>query len=349
MIEQGRILEDEEFVVGGLAPSFMPETGYEYIAGVSGWPRPITPGLLGGSTYESLPSQYPPQFGMPPNYDAAPEDPVYGAPVDAPPTLASIPFPVEPYKPFPSLPPRSVRLSPTSPTFLDYFDPTADPDPELARFNFEKGGYGFLSAPDTDMGREVRLANQGLFVDDAARAYLELGGPDWWADAQATPKYSPIDLDVASGSYRFPDLETDSKYYDPVTDDWTKTWEEVAQESAAQYAKDMATYDREYAEYLEDLSAYTNYLQSLGYSTYEDLSSNSDNFGPAELTPLPVGYGLVPRSVDPIYDIVEGGIVDAGPVMETPIGIGQTPTGPIYGIVEGGIVDAGPVMETPYG
>ena len=25
MIEQGRILEDEEFNVGGLAPSFMPE------------------------------------------------------------------------------------------------------------------------------------------------------------------------------------------------------------------------------------------------------------------------------------------------------------------------------------
>jgi len=48
MNEQGKILEDEEFYLGGLAPSFMPESGYEYIAGVSGWPRPITPGLLGG-------------------------------------------------------------------------------------------------------------------------------------------------------------------------------------------------------------------------------------------------------------------------------------------------------------
>lgn len=45
---QPKILEDEEFYAGGLAPSFMPESGYEYIAGVSGWPRPITPGLLGG-------------------------------------------------------------------------------------------------------------------------------------------------------------------------------------------------------------------------------------------------------------------------------------------------------------
>lgn len=83
MIEQGRILEDEEFNVGGLAPSFMPESGYEYIAGVSGWPRPITPGLLGGSTaVDFIPPEYPGQFGMPPDYDAPPEDPVYDAPIE---------------------------------------------------------------------------------------------------------------------------------------------------------------------------------------------------------------------------------------------------------------------------
>ena len=319
---QPKILEDEDFYVGGLAPSFMPESGYEYIAGVSGWPRPITPGLLGGPGGGSGGPGTPGQVTPPEVESEVPpwEPPVYDVPVDAPPALASIPFPIEPSKPWGGLPPRSVRLSPTSASFLDYWNPKADPDPEFARFNFEKGGYGFLSSPNTDAGREVRLANQGIFVDDAARAYLELGGPDWWADAQATPKYSPIDLDVASGSYGFPHLETDSKYYDPVTDDWTKTWEEVAQEAATQYANDMATYDREYAEYLEDLSEYTNYLQSLGYSTYDDLSSYSDDFGPAELTPLPEGYGLVPRSADPIYDIVGGGIVDAGPIMDSPYG-----------------------------
>ena len=89
MNEQGKILEDEEFYVGGLAPSFMPETGYEYIAGVSGWPRPITPGLLGGGgpggggpggpgtpgqvTPPEVESEVPPW--EPPVYDV-PEDPV---------------------------------------------------------------------------------------------------------------------------------------------------------------------------------------------------------------------------------------------------------------------------------
>ena len=85
-MNQPKILEDEEFNVGGLAPSFMPESGYEYIAGVSGWPRPITPGLLGGGStaVDFIPPEYPPQFGMPPDYDAPPEDPVYDAPEEDP-------------------------------------------------------------------------------------------------------------------------------------------------------------------------------------------------------------------------------------------------------------------------
>lgn len=90
-MNDGKILEDEEFYLGGLAPSFMPETGYEYIAGVSGWPRPITPGLLGGPggpggpgggggpgtpgqvTPPEVESEVPPW--EPPVYDV-PEDPV---------------------------------------------------------------------------------------------------------------------------------------------------------------------------------------------------------------------------------------------------------------------------------
>lgn len=90
-MNQPKILEDEEFNVGGLAPSFMPESGYEYIAGVSGWPRPITPGLLGGSTaVDFIPPEYPPQFGMPPDYDAPPEDPVYDAPEEDPVPLPEV-------------------------------------------------------------------------------------------------------------------------------------------------------------------------------------------------------------------------------------------------------------------
>jgi len=46
MNQQGRILDEEEYYAGLLPRSFMPESGYEYMAGVSGWPRPITPGLL---------------------------------------------------------------------------------------------------------------------------------------------------------------------------------------------------------------------------------------------------------------------------------------------------------------
>ena len=47
-MNQGRILDEEEYYAGLLPRSFMPESGYEYMAGVSGWPRPITPGLLSG-------------------------------------------------------------------------------------------------------------------------------------------------------------------------------------------------------------------------------------------------------------------------------------------------------------
>ena len=66
-MNQGRILEDDEDAyVGGLAPSFMPESGYEYIAGVSGWPRPITPGLLGKPTGQTTGQQPPPPPTKPP-------------------------------------------------------------------------------------------------------------------------------------------------------------------------------------------------------------------------------------------------------------------------------------------
>ena len=72
MNEQGKILEDEEFYVGGLAPSFMPESGYEYIAGVSGWPRPITPGLLGGPGGGPGGPGTPGQAYIPPPYGEVP-------------------------------------------------------------------------------------------------------------------------------------------------------------------------------------------------------------------------------------------------------------------------------------
>jgi len=298
-MNQGRILEDDEdFYVGGLAPSFMPESGYEYIAGVSGWPRPITPGLLSKPTVPTTGQQPPPK--SPVTGQTSPTVPVKTDPgtTKGPPStgnaaLASVLFPMEPHKPWGGLPARSVRLSPTSAFIQDYWTPSADADPNMARFNFEKGGYGFSTGPDAGSGREVRLANQGIFVDNTARDYLALGGSDWWADAKNDPHYSPIDLDAASGSYTYADLPTESKYYDPVTKDWTKTWEEAAQEAADQYAKDIAVYDKKYSEYVDQMSDYTDYLESLGYSTY------SDDFGPAELSKMPEGYGLIPKSVDP--------------------------------------------------
>ena len=83
----GRILEDEDFYTGMLAQSLMPEGGSEYIANVSGWPRPIR-GLLSGNSGGNPPppnmggQQPPPPSPEPstPPPEATPETPEPAAP-----------------------------------------------------------------------------------------------------------------------------------------------------------------------------------------------------------------------------------------------------------------------------
>lgn len=84
----GRILEDEDFYTGMLAQSLMPEGGSEYIANVSGWPRPIR-GLLSANSGGNPPpppnmggQQPPPPSPEPstPPPEATPETPEPAAP-----------------------------------------------------------------------------------------------------------------------------------------------------------------------------------------------------------------------------------------------------------------------------
>ena len=293
MIEQGRILEDGEFNVGGLAPSFMPESGYEYIAGVSGWPRPITPGLLGGSTaVDFIPPEYPGQFGMPPDYDAPPD---FYEPEPLPPVDPNVPMPGE-------LEPRYLlnvlENVPEEMTF-GQIPGTTSFGPYVERSLPQNW---FQTGLDENVDAGGRVVYRGLFPEqsfeqEGLESLLASYGDERDVYAVSTAPETHQLQWPGMGLWLSRQPTEISKYLQPEYFDSRYEGRE-----GLKYA-DEQLYDvpRQYKWYWEDVS---------GQDQYYDWP----------LGEIPIEIGDVEAMTDPIYDIVGGGIVDAGPVVETPYG-----------------------------
>ena len=292
MIEQGRILEDEEFYAGGLAPSFMPESGYEYIAGVSGWPRPITPGLLGGSASDFIPPEYPGQFEIPPDVMPPPD---FGEPEPLPPVDPNLLIPGE-------LEPR-------------YLLNVLENVPEQMTFGQIPGTtlFGpyvertlpdnwFQTGLDENVDAGGRVVYRGLFPE---QSFEQEGLEGLLASYGDERDVYAVSTAPETHQLQWPGMElwlsrqpTEiSKYLQPEYYD-----SRYESRDGFKYA-DEQLYDvpRQYKWYWEDVT---------GQDQYYDWP----------LGEIPIEIGDVEAMTDPIYDIVGGGIVDAGPIMDSPYG-----------------------------
>ena len=293
MIEQGRILKDEDFNVGRLAPSFMPESGYEYMAGVSGWPRPITPGLLAGSTAaDFIPPEYPPQFGMPPDYDAPPD---FYEPEPLPPVDPNVPMPGELESRYLL---NVLENVPEEMTF-GQIPGTTSFGPYVERSLPQNW---FQTGLDENVDAGGRVVYRGLFPEQS----FEQEGLEGLLSSYGNERdVYAVSTAPETHQLQWPGMEqwlsrqpTEiSKYLQPGYFDSRYEGRE-----GFKYAGEQL-YDvpRQYKWYWEDVS---------GQDQYYD--------GP--LGEIPIEIGDVEAMTDPIYDIVGGGIVDAGPIMDSPYG-----------------------------
>ena len=293
MNEQGKILEDEEFYVGGLAPSFMPESGYEYIVGVSGWPRPITPGLLGGPGGGSGGPGTPGQFEPPPGYDAPPDDPppVYDAPEETP--MVPIPDLTEPRFLLNVLEnvPEEMTFGQIPGTTL--FGPYVE---RSLPHNW------FQTGLDENVDAGGRVVYRGLFPE---QSFEQEGLEGLLASYGDERDVYAVSTAPATHQLQWPGMELwlsrqppeISKYLQPEYFD-----SRYEGRDGFKYA-DEQLYDvpRQYKWYWEDVT---------GQDQYYDWP----------LGEIPIEIGDVEAMTDPIYGIVDGGIVDAGPIMDSPYG-----------------------------
>jgi hypothetical protein len=400
MSEQGRILKDEDFYVGGLAPSFMPESGYEYMAGVSGWPRPITPGLLGGSTTEQdfIPPEYPPQFDPPPDYDAPPEPPVYDAPEDPGPErevrpTAGLTYSYSPYSHLPGI--MGVQG-------VSYFGGGHLTPGDLTEYvsGWEKPGWNAGNfenlAVHSVQDYLLKTDPAGIFEDGdypglPATAYPYFLQQGRLEEAGTHPVNSDERKELMEAyqatedsfwDQRNKDYETLSmsgtKFAAPIHSDHAENFDNV-------YSKGQMT---PYGIQTGDTISTSPYGKSGGFINYNNdseffadiLDKTSKYYSPeadkvwnmgyyndpttGELDPSQSYFSIDPRGMDTknraywttpspeqlaLLNPSSFSWADSAPEEYSRSLPGGLLSDPIYGIVGGGIVDAGPVMETPYG
>jgi len=286
------ILEDERIYSGFLAPSYMPEGGYDVIAGVSGWPRPVRgyigAGGVGGPPDGQSSVDYPGEY--------VPDFPDYGEPVELGPDNSSGAA---------TEPRYLLRVLGNVPENITYgqipgtYNYGIYPEYSLDDYqwynksldqNLENGGFLFYQ------GLFPELTMEELFALPELQGLLARTGDERDIYNVTT---SPNTTDLTwpgMESWLADQPEEISKYLGP--ENWS------------------SAYETRYGFRYPDEATYT-YPELFQYDFREVTDPRYYDWPLGE---IPIEVGDVEPMSDTIFDIVGGGLIDAGPVTETPYG-----------------------------
>jgi len=372
------ILEDERIYSGFLAPSYMPEGGYDVIAGVSGWPRPVrgyigaggVGGVGGPPDGQSSVDEPVEDLETEPDYEPAPEDPSVGIP---PPGYATTVFPygygqvvamrnarVGPYtlynpetNEYIKGVSENVSLGGRNPFLLGSYEGSEYVTPMEERWTTDLGlgGDGYFLSEDLDPyiiplgfgGYEDDLISRGMILPDVQYGYispmfgLTMGGLGTELITEGYATNPDTRAVIEFGGFR-PNADTgffaeegsverenpigSGRYFTDYAEGWLPGILGFKNGAPTGFGGSIVVdpgnnYATYYQDYWPETPFETGYAKA--YLTPEEwLTSDLSEDVRSQYVPYYLGEG--PDLSVGLLPIVGGGIVDAGPVTETPYG-----------------------------